>query len=42
VAEALAFGVACGAANATTNLPGRFEREQVETLLAQVEIKRIS
>ncbi|MBI1879413.1 MAG: 1-phosphofructokinase family hexose kinase [Chloroflexi bacterium] len=40
VAEALAFGVACGAANATTSLPGRFEREMVETMLTQVEVKR--
>jgi 1-phosphofructokinase family hexose kinase len=40
VEAALAYGVACGAANATTNLPGRFERKTVETLLKQVKIKR--
>jgi 1-phosphofructokinase family hexose kinase len=39
---ALAFGVACGAANATTRLPGRFERNTVETLLTQVNVKRIA
>jgi 1-phosphofructokinase family hexose kinase len=38
--SALALGVACGAANATTNRPGRFERGLVETLLPQVEVKR--
>ncbi len=37
---ALVFGVACGAANATTRLPGRFERNTVETLLTQVNVKR--
>jgi 1-phosphofructokinase family hexose kinase len=40
VAEALAYGVACGAANASTSLPGRFEREMVGTMLARVEVKR--
>jgi fructose-1-phosphate kinase PfkB-like protein len=39
---ALAVAVACGAANATTDLPGRFERETVETLLAHVEVKQKS
>lgn len=39
---ALTFGVACGAANATTRLPGRFERNTVETLLTQVNVKRIA
>lgn len=36
VAESLAFGVACGSANALSDLPGRFERSQVETLLELV------
>lgn len=40
LASALALGVACGAANATTNLPGRFEHSLVETLLPQVNVKR--
>lgn len=40
IEAALAFGVACGAANATTRLPGRFERGMVETLLRQVKVKR--
>lgn len=38
---ALAFGVACGAANATTSLPGRFERQTVEILLDQVRLTRL-
>lgn len=40
IEAALALGVACGAANATTPLPGRFERGMVEALLKQVEVKR--
>ncbi|GIK41641.1 MAG: 1-phosphofructokinase [Chloroflexota bacterium] len=40
LASALALGVACGAANATTHLPGRFEHSLVETLLSQVNVKR--
>jgi 1-phosphofructokinase family hexose kinase len=40
IEAALAFGIACGAANATTHLPGRFERGMVERLLKQVEVKR--
>jgi 1-phosphofructokinase family hexose kinase len=39
---ALAYGVACGAANATTSLPGRFERSVVEALLAQIKVNRIA
>lgn len=41
LASALALGVACGAANATTHLPGRFERSLVETLLSQVSLKEL-
>ncbi|MBE7550277.1 MAG: hexose kinase [Anaerolineales bacterium] len=40
LASALALGVACGAANATTNLPGRFEHSVVETLLSQINVER--
>jgi len=36
VDESLAFGVACGSANALSDLPGRFERSQVEALLELV------
>ena len=39
---ALKLGVACGAANATSHLPGRFEYATVEKLLAQVEITELS
>jgi fructose-1-phosphate kinase PfkB-like protein len=39
--SALALGVACGAANANTNLPGRFERDLVEALISQVSLKRL-
>ncbi len=39
---ALAFGVACGSANAQSSTPGKFEREEVEQLLAQVDVTRIS
>lgn len=39
--SALALGVACGSANATTNLPGRFERSLVETLLPEVNLKQL-
>jgi 1-phosphofructokinase family hexose kinase len=35
---ALALGVACGAANALSDLPGRFELNQVETLLKRIEL----
>lgn len=42
VAEALAYGVACGAANAQTTLPGRFERETVEDLLQHIKLKQLS
>ncbi len=38
---ALAFGVACGSANAMTDLPGRFERNQVEMLLKRVSVTRL-
>jgi fructose-1-phosphate kinase PfkB-like protein len=38
IKDALAFAVACGAANATTRLPGRFEQGVVESLLAQVTL----
>lgn len=41
VAEALAYGVACGTANALTSLPGRFEREKVEDLLQLIKTKRV-
>ncbi len=41
VEYALKLGVACGAANATSHLPGRFEQKLVEELLAQVEIKEL-
>jgi fructose-1-phosphate kinase PfkB-like protein len=39
--EALAFGVACGSANVLSSLPGRFERQHVDTILAQIEIKKL-
>jgi 1-phosphofructokinase len=38
---ALALGVACGAANALTGLPGRFERDTAEALLKQVSLKKL-
>jgi 1-phosphofructokinase len=38
---ALALGVACGAANALTNLPGRFERDVAEALSKQVSLKKL-
>ncbi len=38
---ALAWGVACGAANALTNVPGQFAREKVEALLAGVRVKKL-
>jgi 1-phosphofructokinase family hexose kinase len=38
---ALAFGVACGSANAMSSLPGRFELSQVEALLQQVELIKL-
>jgi 1-phosphofructokinase family hexose kinase len=38
---ALALGVACGAANAMTQLPGRFERAVVESLLSEIRPKKI-
>jgi 1-phosphofructokinase family hexose kinase len=41
VEDALRLGVACGAANATSHLPGRFEQKLVGELLAQVETKEI-
>ena len=37
--EALVQGVLCGMANATTALPGRFERERLEALREEVEVK---
>lgn len=40
IEAALAYGVACGAANATTRLPARFERGMVEALVKQVNVKR--
>ncbi len=39
---ALAFAVACGSANAKSDLPGRFERAEVEALLKRVSTTRIS
>jgi fructose-1-phosphate kinase PfkB-like protein len=36
---ALAVAVACGAANATNAMPGRFERGTVKALLEQVSVK---
>ncbi len=42
VAEALAYGVACGTANALTTLPGRFERRMVEIFLFQIRVKNIA
>jgi fructose-1-phosphate kinase PfkB-like protein len=38
---ALAFGVACGSANALNNLPGRIERSEAEALLARTRIGRL-
>jgi fructose-1-phosphate kinase PfkB-like protein len=38
---ALAFGVACGSANAMSSLPARFELSQVEILLQQVELTEL-
>lgn len=38
---ALAFGVACGSANAMSDVPGQFERRQVEELLAQIELAQL-
>jgi 1-phosphofructokinase family hexose kinase len=38
---ALAFATACGAANAATRLPGRFERKTVETLLPKVMVSAV-
>jgi 1-phosphofructokinase family hexose kinase len=38
---ALAFAVACGSANAMSDLPGRFERTEVEALLKRVSTTRI-
>ena len=42
VEYALKLGVACGAANAMSHLPGRFEQKMVEELLAQVETKELT
>jgi fructose-1-phosphate kinase PfkB-like protein len=42
VENALKQGVACGAANAMSHLPGRFEYEAVEKLLAQVEVTKVA
>lgn len=39
VAEALAYGVTCGSANALTSLPGRFERGVVDALVKLIEVK---
>jgi 1-phosphofructokinase family hexose kinase len=41
ITEALALGVACGAVNAMSHLPGQFDYQVVEELLAQVETKEI-
>jgi 1-phosphofructokinase family hexose kinase len=38
---ALAFGVACGSANALSDLPGHFKPRQVKILLAKTKIKRV-
>lgn len=40
IETALAYAVACGAANATTRLPGRFDRAMVETLVKQINVMR--
>lgn len=39
--EALAYAVACGAANAATPFPARFERAVVERILPQVALRRL-
>ncbi len=39
---ALSLGVACGAANALTKLPGRFERKRAEELLKQIDVSRLN
>jgi tagatose 6-phosphate kinase len=41
IEAALAFGVACGAANAMTPLPGRVDAGTVESLLARVSVARL-
>lgn len=41
LAESLAFGVACGSANALSDLPGRFQRREAEALLEQIEIVKL-
>jgi fructose-1-phosphate kinase PfkB-like protein len=38
---ALAVGVACGSANALSDLPARFKQDQVEALLKQVKTTRL-
>lgn len=42
LAAALAFGVACGSANALSDLPARFKLDQVEALLKQTQISPVS
>ena len=39
--QALAYGVACGTANVLTELPGRFNRMDVEDLLQRVDVTKI-
>jgi 1-phosphofructokinase family hexose kinase len=41
VANALAFGVACGSANTLSGMPGHFERNVVEALLGQIGVKKL-
>ncbi len=41
IEDALKLGVACGAANAMSHLPGRFEDKAAEELSSQVEIKEL-
>jgi 1-phosphofructokinase family hexose kinase len=42
IKNALKLGVACGAANAKSHLPGRFEQKMVEELLLLVDAKRVA
>jgi fructose-1-phosphate kinase PfkB-like protein len=41
IPEAVAFGVACGTANALSDLPGCFEQQQVEQLRQQIKIVQV-
>ena len=40
--QSLAFGVACGSANALSDLPGRFEQSEAEALLERVKIGKVA